>query len=405
MITIGSMFRASFRRAAGSALQEVPESGQYSSGTKPVTKPESRVLQHTALALRISEERLRIAGEIIDQPLALLDEDGAVVFASAKFAALAGCEVQDVAGRGFIGLFEESGRATIHRNLKSLVPGGRAEQDAGLMRHGGEIRRIRVCLGRVDAGHVEGAAYWAFLREAPVAPSPLPRLRDGASRGRLPCALLAGQEAERKRIAAELHDGLGQMLSAVKAGIQAVSCAINGSAPPGTKLTLDTVVSTVKEAIDEVRRVSSNLRPAMLDDLGLVPTLTWFLREFQAIYQGIAVKVEILASESDVDDELRLPIFRVVQEAMNNVAKHSQATHARVRLERRAGRLLLTIADDGIGFDGTRSGERSGPAMSCGHCCSRERVEASGGEISIESAPGRGVVVKASWPALAVALE
>jgi PAS domain S-box-containing protein len=369
----------------------------------PATKPESRALRFTALALRRSEECLRVAGEVIDQPLVLLDEDGVIVFASAKFAALTGCAIQDLAGRVFTGLFEEAWRPTIHRNIRASIPGRRTEHEAMLRGHDGRARYVRVRLGRVNAPSADGPTLWAAMSETPVDPSLTPNPQGGARRDDLHCSLLAAQEAERKRIAADLHDGLGQKLSAVKSGLHAVSSAINGNASPETRLTLDATLSTVASALDEVRRVSSNLRPAMLDDLGVIPTLSWFLRDFRAIYRGIAVEAEILARDSDIADELRLPIFRVVQEAMNNVAKHSRATHAQVRLERRGDQLLLTISDDGIGFDPARAGKRFGASRSCGHCCSRERVESSGGEFSIYSAPGCGVVVRATWDSRPVA--
>lgn len=400
MITIGSMLRASLRRATSSALQEVHETGPHAISAMPLTRSDSPATRHTALALRRSEERLRIAGEVIDQPLVLLDEEGVIVFASTTFASLAGFAVKDLAGRAFTALFEEAWRPTMQHKILASIPGRRTEHEAMLRGRDGRARYVRVRLGRVNSGGADGPTVWAVISESPV---DLPLAPDGSRRDESRCALLAAQEAERKRIAADLHDGLGQMLSAVKAGLHAISCAINGNTPPETRLTLDATLSTIGNALDEVRRVSSNLRPAMLDDLGVVPTLSWFLRDFKAIYQGIAVEAEILARDPDVADELRLPIFRVVQEAMNNVAKHSRATRVQVRLERRDDRLLLTISDDGVGFDPARPGKRFGATRSCGHCCSRERVESSGGEFSIYSAPGCGVVVRATWSARPVA--
>jgi len=215
---------------------------------------------------------------------------------------------------------------------------------------------------------------------------------------RLSCALLVALEAERKRIAGELHDGIGQKLSAVKFGLRSVSVSIGDRVPQDSRDMIDTLVSTVKEALEEVRRISMNLRPSILDDLGLVAALTWFLREYGSIYRHIATNFECLVEEDDIPETLRLPIYRVVQEAMSNIAKHSRAGRVKVQIRRARGELRLTIVDDGQGFEPAVVAARNGAERRCGHLCSRERVESSGGKFVVQSSPGRGVAVTALWP-------
>ena len=220
-----------------------------------------------------------------------------------------------------------------------------------------------------------------------------------AERPDVPCQVLAAQEAERKRIAADLHDGLGQLLGAAKFGVESALCALDQNANAAVKGALMDVTSIVKQALDEVRRIAMNLRPSTLDDLGILATLTWFLREFRSIYGNIKVETVFAIEESDVPDALKVAIFRVVQEAMSNVAKHSSAASARVRLDRCGNELHLAIEDDGIGFCLHQVASRRGIDCRIGHHCMRERVESSGGTFRLEAAPGKGVSITISWAA------
>jgi signal transduction histidine kinase len=210
--------------------------------------------------------------------------------------------------------------------------------------------------------------------------------------------VLTAQESERQRIAADLHDGLGQLLGAVKFGLESVLGSADTHGRQEARATLSSVASTVKEALEEVRRLAMNLRPSTLDDLGLLATLSWFVREFQGVYRSIAVETDFRIDESDVEDGLKVAIFRVVQEAMNNIAKHSRATRARICLERDGAGLRMTVEDNGVGFSQADVASRQGVEKRHGHACSRDRVEWSGGTYSVDAAPGRGVRIKVSWP-------
>ena len=136
----------------------------------------------------------------------------------------------------------------------------------------------------------------------------------------------------------------------------------------------------------------------MIDDLGLLPTLSWFFRRFQTIYSTIAVEQEIDIEEEDVSLPLKMVVFRVTQEAMNNIAKHSQADFVWQSLRKVDGRMELVIQDNGRGFnlEEVRSTHRS--QMGLGLTSMKERVELSGGLFTIESIEGKGTVIRAAWP-------
>jgi signal transduction histidine kinase len=136
----------------------------------------------------------------------------------------------------------------------------------------------------------------------------------------------------------------------------------------------------------------SDLRPSVLDDLGIVPAMNWFCREYQKTYSHICVEKQIDVSENDVNDSLKTAIFRVSQEAMNNVAKHSKATAVDLGLRKENGEIELTIRDNGQGFNPETT--RKGLGLST----MRERVELSGGTFDLQSAIGKGTLIHVSWP-------
>ena len=160
--------------------------------------------------------------------------------------------------------------------------------------------------------------------------------------------LLSAQEEERKRIAGEIHDTLGASLSAIKFKVENTLRQIETS-DPGLQ-SLQSITPVIQESIEECRRIQMDLRPSMLDDLGLLPTLSWFLRRFQTIYSEVQIEREIEIEEGDVPQPLKIVVFRVTQEAMNNTAKHSHANLVRLSLRRIEDRIELVLQDNGRGF-------------------------------------------------------
>lgn len=206
--------------------------------------------------------------------------------------------------------------------------------------------------------------------------------------------LIGAQERERKRIAVELHDSVGQTLSAIKFSVEGLLPRL----PVGEeRRALEAVVRRIRDAVAEVRRVSMDLRPSILDDFGLLAALRWFFREYQAIYTGMALAFTLEVDEQDIPHSLRTNVFRIVQEALNNVAKHAMATRVRVDLTRTDERIVLTIGDDGIGFEPSAL-HMATRQTGFGLRSMRERAELTGGRFAIHARPGQGVVLEVSWP-------
>jgi len=214
----------------------------------------------------------------------------------------------------------------------------------------------------------------------------------------LSARLLRVQEAERETISRELHDSIGQSLAAIKFGVENCLNRIREVADRETVKSLEALVSMVRRASEEVRKIHTDLRPSLLDDLGIMATISWFCREFQELYSGVRVEQRIDIEETQVVDSLKIVIFRLLQEALNNVAKYGKGDTVRVSLKEIGGHIELAVQDNGRGFDVDQVRSAKTLKGGFGLTSMKERTELSGGSFSIESAPGAGTLVRASWP-------
>jgi signal transduction histidine kinase len=203
--------------------------------------------------------------------------------------------------------------------------------------------------------------------------------------------LLMAEERERKRIANDLHDSLGQSLNAISTSVKNALQQVGDKVKTGYE-SLEAIMPIIERSIEEVRRIGMNLRPSILDDLGLLPAFGWLIREYQTTYPGIRVKEQIEIQETEVAHHLKAVIFRISQEALNNIAKHSKASLVNLSLKKKVDKVELKIEDNGIGFD------LESIKKGLGLGSMRERAEFSGGSFDIESVNGKGTVIRASWP-------
>jgi PAS domain S-box-containing protein len=210
--------------------------------------------------------------------------------------------------------------------------------------------------------------------------------------------LLAAQESERKRVAQELHDGLQQFLTGIKFKVESFLQEIRQSKIKTETKPLESVIPIIQESVREIRRIQTNLRPSILDDLGILATISWFCREYQATYSGIRIEKQIDIQEQEVPESLKMVIYRIMQEALNNISKHSQADLVHLALRKTDGELELSIQDNGRGFDLPEVLSVESPKRGLGLSSMRERAEQSGGSFGIESAKDKGTVLRATWP-------
>ena len=209
--------------------------------------------------------------------------------------------------------------------------------------------------------------------------------------------LLNAQEKERKLVAGEIHDSIGSSLSAIKFKVENALTEVVDKRS-GTTTALRSVIPIVQGAIDEARRIQMNLRPSLLDDLGILATIKWFCRQFESTYSRIQISQSIKIEEHEVPDSLKTVIFRVLQEGLNNAAKHSKANVVLLSLGKTDQAIKLVIRDRGQGFDLSGLQSPNGTARGLGLKNMRERIELSGGSFDIESTVGEGTTIRASWP-------
>jgi signal transduction histidine kinase len=213
--------------------------------------------------------------------------------------------------------------------------------------------------------------------------------------------ILTAQENERKRISLEVHDVLGSSLSAIKFKAEEAlqHLSKNGTLNILISKPLEALIPLVQDTIDEARRIQANLRPPILDDLGIVTTLSWFCRRFEMINSAIKVEQAITIQEEEIPDRLKIILFRITQEAMNNIGKYANANSVYLGLQKIDNSVIeLCIKDNGEGFDPESLSSRESLTKGLGLSSMKERVESSGGSFSIESAKGKGTVILAVWP-------
>lgn len=212
----------------------------------------------------------------------------------------------------------------------------------------------------------------------------------------LTAQLLDVQEQERKRIAAEFHDGIGQTLSIIRLNLEdACRDLVEAST---TRSLLEQLSGKMKGAIDEVRQITMDLRPPTLDDLGILATLNWFAREFRATYRLITVDLEIGVGEADIPERLKAVIYRIVQDALHNIARHGCRATVRVRLGLFGRTLELAIEDSGAAGTAGQATATAETGQDLGLISVRDRAHFSGGDYRVMSWAGHGTLFRVRWP-------
>ena len=207
--------------------------------------------------------------------------------------------------------------------------------------------------------------------------------------------LIRAQESERRRIAQELHDSVGQSLSSVK---YTVERAVGLIANPGRESVLSVLnlaVRRIQETAQAIRVLSNDLRPPILDDLGVASALRWFGRDFGDSYPGLTITTAIEVEDRQVPDRLTTTLFRCVQELLNNVAKHARADAATVSLTLDEAGLRLRVEDNGVGISPPSGAPKP---RGSGMRNLKERAQMTGGQFSVRAAPLGGLIAELLWP-------
>lgn len=356
-------------------------------------------LERTRIVEALSESEAKYS-TLIEESLTgvAINRGGKIDFANERFASIYGYKKEEIVGVQFLDLVYPEDRVKVKEIHEKRVSGQEAPSEyvsRGLTKKGetiwilGRNRLISYKGEPAILGNIVDVTKKREMEEA--------LKRSERSLRFLSSRLLSAEENERKRISREIHDGIGQSLSAVKFSVENSLNQLGETVPEPIVKPLKDAVSLTRDVIEEVRRIVMDLRPSTLDDLGIIPTISWFCRNFQKIYSEIRIETLIHIEEKDVPEILKTVIFRVFQEAANNIIKHSEANTIRFYLKRTDDKIEMTVEDNGIGFDveGVLSKEDSEKGY--GLASMQERIELSGGNFLIESSKGMGTSIRVMW--------
>ena len=324
-----------------------------------------------------------------------LRQQNRIVFCNDRFAEIFGYARDEIAGMELSQLLEngedDSDLPAFDNDVNATM--SRANVVEGRRRGGG---RIWVKMSRARLENEEGVFVLGNLIDV----TEQVRIQDELRRSeqalhQLSSLLIVAQENERKRIANELHDGIGQRLSAIKFSVENVVRSCEGTERTPQHERLQDVVEKIRDTIEEVRRTSMDLRPSILDDLGLMATINWYCREFGAMFPWIDVVKSVDVMEAEIRDELKVVVFRIMQEAFHNITKHAAAQRVEVSLKLENDALTMMVSDNGKGFV-LSADVVNGPSL--GLRSMRERAELMGGDFEIHSTCGEGTQITVSWP-------
>jgi PAS domain S-box-containing protein len=325
-------------------------------------------------------------------------KDGIIEFANDKFAAIYGYEKKEMIGMRSSDLVHPEDRPMIEEMRQKRLQGKKVPSEyeiRGLKKNGDTIWVMRSfsLINYKDGPAISGIV--SDLTKRRIAENAL--RKSGKELRILSNQLLMVEEKERKRIARELHDGIGQALSAIKFSVENSLRQLRKVADPSELESLEVLIPLSQKTIEEVRRIVKDLRPAILDDLGILATINWFCREFQKVYAGIRIETKIDAQENIIPTHLKTVIFRILQEALNNVAKHSRADLIQLSLGVQDFSIIMRVHDNGVGFDVTKTIAMIPSRRGVGLASMRERAELSGADFDITSNAGQGTTIWVKW--------
>jgi PAS domain S-box-containing protein len=333
-------------------------------------------------ALQASERRFRSVVESAASGMIMVDRTGKVLFVNRA--------VEEQFGYARDELIGQSMELLVPKRFRGMHPAYRADFAAapsarpmgagrdlfGLHKDGREVP-VEIGLTPLDAQ--DGLAVLVTIVDITE------RKRGEVERDRLARRLIDLQESERRSLANELHDEVGQLLTGLKLMVEG----------RGTMGGPEEMGQLVQEALSRVRDVSMNLRPPMLDDLGLRPTLEWLVQRFQS-HTGVAVRFTHGGLERRFAPTLETAAFRIAQEALTNVARYANVREVELEVRLAGERLTVLVRDQGAGFDASAT---IGSSTTQGLRGMNERARLLGGRFHLESAPGRGTRILAEFPA------
>ncbi len=349
--------------------------------------------------LALYESELKYATLVEDALIGVyISQDNRIEFANDRFADIYGYSKDELIGRNTLDLVHPDDRQLVEQLREKRLNGEKVPveyESRGLKKNGDTIWVARSLSQITYKGRPAISGIVSDISKRRRAEEAL-RKSDKELRV-LSNQLLSAEEKERKRIARELHDSIGQALSAIKFSVENAMRELRSVANPVDLGSLEAVIPLTQKTIEEVRRIVKDLRPSILDDLGILATIKWFCREFQNVYPIIRIETNIDIDETDIPLYLKTTIYRIMQEALNNVAKHSKANVVYLQLQKADPAIHLTIQDNGRGFNLHQAMDIQTSLRGFGLASMRERAEMSGARFEISSTAEKGTTIQVVW--------
>lgn len=347
--------------------------------------------QLIAEQLRISERKYRELFESAHDAIVVQDSKGDVIMANRAFASLTGYAQEELIGMNVTRFLPEAGLKLARETKRKLVQGEVIDQpfEQHMVKKDGTEAILKLTTSPiVSDGRIAGFQHIArdITEEKRMEENLRFYLRQ----------VTRAQEEERKRIARELHDDTAQALVALSRQLDDLVSTSEHLSPRDIEL-LEELLEQTNRILEGVRRFSQDLRPSILDDLGLLPALEWLTSDLSQHF-GIAIGVAVVGRERRFSPEAELLLFRIAQEALRNVWRHSKASRAWVTVEFDEDEATLTIADNGKGFGLPRRLEDLASDGKLGLAGMQERAQLLGGSFKLQSEPGKGTIVTVEVP-------
>ncbi|MBB5462382.1 PAS domain-containing sensor histidine kinase [Paraburkholderia sp. Cpub6] len=351
----------------------------------------------------VNEARMMAIIRSSMEAIITVDERQKIVIFNPMAEQVFGCSAPDALGASLSRFIPERFRAAHERHVDQFGVTGVSDRQMGKqqrvlfgLRSNGEEFPIEASISQVADG--DSKLYTVMLRDITERVKAENAQRKSREELReLSANLQMVREDEKTRIARELHDDLGQQLTALKMDLSSVEQALEATAESGILRQLNDMRRLIDATVASVRRIAADLRPVMLDDLGLIPAIEWLANDFTNRY-GIEVKRDIEVGDTPFTPAGATTLFRIVQEALTNVARHAEATVVTLTVRREEDACIVRVADNGHGAG--RSDARA--EKSFGLLGIRERAHMLGGTVEIHTSSGKGFSLTVTFPAAAV---
>lgn len=347
--------------------------------------------------LRQSEERLRLMIDSVrDYAIFMLSPSGEVTSWNSGAQAIKGYVAEEVLGRHFSVFYtpEDQAAGLPQQLLSAAAVNDRVQAEGWRVRRDGSRFWADVMISAIrdESGTLRG--FTKVTRDL----TERRRFEELERISEVAAAAERARESEKARIARELHDDLGQQLTALKMyAAELEHATAEGRSTPEMASRARTLASQIDGMMVAVRRIAADLRPTLLDDLGLLPAIEWLADDFGRRYK-VKTRIQSSVGAIEFNETAATAIYRIVQEALTNVARHAQATEVSINIEVAEGHCVVGISDDGIGAPSGLAREKA-----FGFLGIRERVRQLGGTVTFENGKNGGFCVQAEWPAEAVA--